>query len=384
MVQRDFRIETASGREKLAARREPYWHRIESGCFVGFRKLSQGEGTWIARWRTPENKQVYHSLEHQPNLDTAVRAARSWFAQCEGGSHEVISVAEACKRYVDDRRLAKGSDTANDADGRFKRLVNGTQFGKIELDRLKTADITKWFHGLVKNIDDFEDEDEQADEFIRRSKDSANRNLRTLKAALNFAYRQGMASSRGAWERVAAFHGVGARRTRFLTLEERQALVNAAAPDLATLIAAIAYTGARPGELANAKVRDFHGNGVLELDGKTGHRHVPLSPKATKHFATCAGQRDGKEPLLMKLDGKQWDRYSWRDSMQLARTNAGLPCDVVLYNIRHAAISEMIIGGIDILTAARLTGTSLEMIQKHYGHLKQAQAIALLSKIKMI
>lgn len=70
--------------------------------------------------------------------------------------------------------------------------------------------------------------------------------------------------------------------------------------------------------------------------------------------------------------------------MQLARTNAGLPCDVVLYSIRHAAISEMIIGGIDILTAARLTGTSLEMIQKHYGHLKQAQAMALLSKIKMI
>lgn len=384
MARKEFRIDTVAGRAKLMPNREPYWHRVESGCYVGYRKLEQGEGTWIARWRNSENKQNYHTLKHHPDFDTAVRAARSWFAQCEGGSPQVISVTEACQRYVKDRRLAKGAGTANDAEGRFRRHVYEAPFGKIELGRLKTGDVTKWFHALVKTMNDFEDEDEETEGLIRRSKDSANRNLASLKAALNLAYREGMASSSGAWDRVPAFSGVGARRSRFLALEERQALVKAAQNDLALLIVSVAHTGARPGELANAQVKNFHHKSGIELDGKTGRRHVPLTKDAIKHFLQCAGNRADDEPLLVRQDGKKWDRYSWRDAMQIARTEAGLPSDVVLYNIRHAAISEMIIGGADILTAARLTGTSLEMIQKHYGHLREAQAIAILSKIRMI
>ena len=153
---------------------------------------------------------------------------------------------------------------------------------------------------------------------------------------------------------------------------------------MAQLIKSIAFTGARPGEIAKAQVKNLHPTGILELDGKTGGRPVPLPVEAIEHFVASASGREGNAPLVPRSNGKAWDRYSWRDSMDEARRAAGLPSDVVLYSIRHASISEMIIGGMDPLTTARITGTSLEMIQKHYGHLREAEAIAVMSRIKMI
>lgn len=112
-------IKSVADRKKLLSRREPYWDRLEAGCYVGYRKLVDGTGTWIARWRSDEGGQKYHALGSFPDYDSAVRAAREWFEQCKGGSTEVIDVAEACRRYTEDRRAEKGEKTAMDAEGRF-------------------------------------------------------------------------------------------------------------------------------------------------------------------------------------------------------------------------------------------------------------------------
>lgn len=70
--------------------------------------------------------------------------------------------------------------------------------------------------------------------------------------------------------------------------------------------------------------------------------------------------------------------------MAAARSAAGLPDDVVLYNLRHAAISEMVVGGLDLLTVARIGGTSVAMIQRHYGHLVKDGVVSKLAKVKML
>ena len=39
-------------RNRLAPRRDPYWQRIEAGCFLGYRKMNADAiGTWLARCR---------------------------------------------------------------------------------------------------------------------------------------------------------------------------------------------------------------------------------------------------------------------------------------------------------------------------------------------
>ena len=45
--------------------------------------------------------------------------------------------------------------------------------------------------------------------------------------------------------------------------------------------------------------------------------------------------------------------------MRLAVNRARLPPDIVLYSLRHAAISEMLTSGLDPLSVAKLAGTSV-------------------------
>ena len=372
-------ITQAGTRKLLAPRREPYWHRDAVGDYIGFRKLEDGIGTWIARHRSDDGKQHYLALGSFDRFDEALKKARQWFAQCEGGSPEVVTVATACERYVIDRRSEKGETTANDAEGRFRRLVYNHRIGKIALADLRTSHITDWRNDQVDIDPDDEDPDAE-----RRAKDSANRNLATLKAALNLAYRMGLVGSTAQWDRVESFQKVARRRERFLTVPERKKLLAAASPELTRLLRAVLLTAARPGELATATVGDLDPAGLLTLDGKTGRRIIPLSPQALSHLVSCAGKRDHQEPLLTRADGKAWTRFDWRDQMSETRKAAGLPDDVVMYNLRHVAISEMLVGGIDVLTVARIAGTSVAMIQRHYGHLSKDGIVAKLARVKML
>lgn len=374
-------IKKAGDRSKLEPRREPYWDRIEAGCFLGYRKLEDGTGTWIARWRNEEGAQKYHAIGSTPSVgyDAAVKAARQWFAQCKGGSTEVITVEEACRRYVIDRRTEKGEGTAKDAEGRFNRLVYGTKFGKIKLPSLRTAHIADWRNAQVAQDDDAEDDPDAK----RRAKDSANRNLATLKAALNLAYRMGLASSTEQWDRVQSYQEVAKRRDVSLSMLDRKKLITAASPDLKVFLNAMLLTACRPGELAGCVVGDLDSAGLLAVSGKTGRRTIPISPKALALLKSAAGDRDLDEPLLTR-SGVAWTRFEWRDAFQEARRAAGLAESVVMYSLRHVAISEMLVAGIDPMTVSKIAGTSIAMISSNYGHLIKERVVEQLARVRAI
>jgi hypothetical protein len=289
-----FRVDTSTGRAKLKPRREPYWARVEAGGFVGYRKLDEGAGTWIARWRDGGGKQHYRALGRFEDRDTgakafdgAVKAAREWFKQCDTATPKRVSVAQVCKSYVEDRRAHKGESTAKDAEGRFNRHVYDAQFGQIELAKLRADDIAKWQRGLVRTDDDDADAE-------RRSKDSANRDLAALEAALNFGFQSGLVGTDAAWRRVESFKDVARRRERFLTLVQRKRLFAAASPESKRLTKAIALTACGPGEIVAATVGDSDARSAsLSVQGKTG-RTIPLSPDAVKFFKGCAQNRAGK------------------------------------------------------------------------------------------
>lgn len=374
------KIDTAGARKALEPRPAPYFQRLEAGGYIGYRKPASGDGSWVVRWRDENGKQTNHTLGAFETFDAACKAAREWLDRAKGGVTEEVTVADACRRYVTDRRSEKGENTAKDAEGRFKRLIYSHKFGKLTMSALKTAHLTDWRNKQIE----IDDEDEEDPDALRRAKDSANRNLATLKAALNLAYRMGLVTSTAQWDRVESFAKVGKRRERFLTLTERKAFYTAATPQLKRLIRALLLTGARPGEIAAANVGDLDRAGLLTLDGKTGRRTVPISPDALAHLTECAGKRPDDSPLIVRDDGERWTRYYWRDEVQVARTTAGLPDDVVLYSLRHCAISEMLVGGIDPMTVARIAGTSVNMIQRHYGHLIKDSVVAKLAKVKMM
>jgi len=363
------KIDSKTAREALAPRREPYWHKIRVGLHLGYRRPESGDGTWIAR-RTEGTAKTYGALGQffdKPKLsafDAAMDQARIWAGAADAGVEVQGSTVEAvCRAYVDRQRNEKGSANADDAEGRFKRLVYGKPFGRIRLDKLTTVRVRAWRDGQLPT--------EADDETERKAKDSINRNLATLKAALNMAAADRLVSTDAGWKTVTKFEGVGRRRELFLSRQQRKALLGACGTGLKELVEALLLTTIRPGELAAANVNDFDKkHGVLSLrKSKAKVRVIPLSTAAVKFFTGLTRGRIGAQPLVPDAFGARWAKDYWKKPMRTACEAAGLPSNAVIYSLRHASISELLIGGMEMHTVAKIAGTSTDMIDEHYGHL---------------
>ena len=99
------RIDTVASRDKLKPRREPYWHRLRRGCYLGFHKMtSDGAGVWVARARDEEagpTRHVYESLgdfgalpDHQPEGRQAVRQALRHAARGDGRGDRLVNLLQ--------------------------------------------------------------------------------------------------------------------------------------------------------------------------------------------------------------------------------------------------------------------------------------------------
>ena len=62
---------------------------------------------------------------------------------------------------------------------------------------------------------------------------------------------------------------------------------------------------------------------------------------------------------------------------------AKLPAETTAYTLRHSVISDLVHDGLDLLTVAQIGGTSVHMIEKHYGHLQGDIAADALAKLAL-
>lgn len=390
-------IRSLTGRRSLPVRREPFWERLAIGFFLGYRQLRVGEqGTWCIRLRKTGGRQRYHhfgSLADIPanqRYDEAKKMAFSWLADDRKKLVDPnISVGEVCRRYVKNLAIDKSEAASKDAEGRFNRLVFDKPIASIPIKNLISLQVKDWFTAQTAESEDSEK--------VRRSKDSANRNLASFKAALNWAVVENIIATDSGWKVVCPHKKVGSKREDFLLLKQRTALLNACAPDLQVLITAMIHTCGRPGELASATIADFNQEqGILRLDGKTGERYVVLSTEAVKFFTEISRTpaRIAASPLCYRenKDGRKnklgavthfWDRNSWKAAFRKGIKKSGLDKNISLYAIRHSSISEQLTQGADIFEVAQRAGTSILMVQKHYGHLDTEKTRSKLDRIPM-
>lgn len=368
-------IHLARVRNKLDPRPEPYWGApLAKGKFIGFRKIEGKPGAWVARYRGESLKQQYKALGYITDdfdFDQAKAAAEEWFKSLDAGiqTDEVETVADACRQYVEDRKREKGETTAHDAEMRFRRTVYGTAFGNRRLEKLRTIHIKHWRDGL------------------KLAPATSNRTLTALKAALNLAVvnRQVPASAVQEWKDVKPMKGAGNRRGLYLDLGQRRALLKATTGAVGDLIEAAMLTGARAGELVKAARSQFDARtGSMTFTGKTGSRTIPLSPAAVALFKRLARSKLPTAHLLTRDDGEPWAHSDWDGLVREAATKAKLPRGVCLYTLRHSWITAAIEGGMNPLEVARLVGTSLVMIERHYGHLANKGARDRLAKVEMV
>jgi integrase len=304
------------------------------------------------------------------DYERAREKAQAWFGgQDAGVLDDAATVTQACRQYVEDRRREKGDACAHDADKRFERTVYDTPFGAIPVAKLRTPIIREWRDSL------------------KLSKGTSNRTLTALKAALNLAVGNRLVHPIVAreWGDVKQYVNATQRRTLFLDLKQRRKFMNAAKGGLRDLMSAAALTGARAGELTGATRGQFDARlKTMTFKGKVGARTVPLSDPALTLFNRLAKGKLPDDPLFKRDDGRRWAHSDWDELVRAAGDEAKLPKGVCLYTLRHSFITQAITDGMTTLDVARLCGTSVGMIEKHYGHLVASSARERLAGVTML
>ena len=361
-------LTTKTARSKLAQRKEPYWAKIGRGAFLGW---SGAAHTWHVRYRDASLKQNWHALGEVNDFTEAKAQAERWIGKLTGGSHRKSSrgtVRDALAVYVRHLRSIGRRSTAWDAGQRFRITVPRTgTFGDLKLEDVRREDVTQWRKGLLRG----------------RQPRSVNRQVRAVVAALNYAVKDGgHVGNKETWKLTHLIDDGEEATPIFLTAEQRDRLIAAATPALAALLTGFAHTGARPGELAKAVLGNFDPvGGTVTLSSRKG-RGSKLRQRATQlddaGIAFFKAQARGKLPraaLITNEDGAHFTDQQWCRGIELAIVAANklakgerrIPPGASAYSFRHTRISELLqVFGIDPLTTAQQTGTSIAMIEKYY------------------
>ena len=151
--------------------------------------------------------------------------------------------------------------------------------------------------------------------------------------------------------------------------------------DAARVIVA-AETGLRPEEWIALERRDLdragralqvqrkYAKGVMRPYGKShrARRRVPLTARAIEAIEQLPPRLD--TPLLFPapegghLGIQNWRSRDWYPALEAAGIAKRGP-----YHLRHTFATEALAAGVSTFELSRVMGTSLQMIDHHYGHL---------------
>ena len=348
-------------------------------------------GTWSARYQFDDGKRKsialsdYSGLPKHEQYDAAKREAEAWFAHIDqGGAVVRLTLRDVCEAYADslEARGESGRKSAIDVRRRFSQYVyDDHRFAAKELGKLTRHDLIAWRERLTTT---------PTKKGVARKANTLNRDMTCLRAALNLAKEQSWVTTDLAWrgplKPVTARENpeVSSKRGLYLDLFERRRLVSESPPDLQLLIKAMCLLPLRPGALAALRVQDFEKTRALLTvrEDKAGQgRVIPLPDEACRLIKLQCASKLPAALIFTRADGVQWNKDNWKKPLRLGAKQAGLPDSIVMYTLRHSVITDMVQTGVPLLTIAQLAGTSVRMIEQHYGHLRQDAALAALARL---
>ena len=173
------------------------------------------------------------------------------------------------------------------------------------------------------------------------------------------------------------------RAVRAFTVAEIEAIAAELSPTYRALPAFVAATGLRPEEWQAIERRDVDrragvlsvrrtvsGGEISDLAKTTrSRRQVPLSRRALDALDALPARLD--TPLLFPaptgglLNLDNFRRRAWGPAIEAS----GVPTPARIYDLRSTFASNALAAGVGIHALARIMGTSVGMIERHYGTL---------------
>lgn len=382
-------LSRVGSRESLKPRREPHWQRLRPGCFIGYRPARRGgAGTWIARAydedRTGYRLKALGSFGDRPageRFALAKAAAEGFASAVERGGvadEKLETVEDACRHF------AKKND---DAAARFRRYVYSDPIAKVKLEKLRRRHVAEWRERL-QETPALVSRRKKGEPITRpRSPATLNRDMAVLRTALGAVLPLGTPNTEAAWqEALKPVKNAVKRRTLYLNREQRKALVDETNTEARPFVEALCLLPLRPGAVAALTAGDFDKRTrelTIGKDKAGNGRRIVLPAAASALFVKAAKDKLPAAPLFTRSNGKAWDKETWNDAIREAANAVELPANVTAYTLRHSTITDLVSAGLPLLTVAQISGTSAEMIEKHYGHLVRDAATEALAGLAL-
>ena len=379
---------TRNSREKLPIQKEPHWAATGTrGTSLGYYK-GKTDRSWFVRQRVGSGS-VKTFLGRVDDFDVAdgevvitsgqalhkaTTVQREKRAPAPRHYADGVTLNLVMEKYISDHLERKGSQDMTRQvwkrhieDGIGKKLVTALDDG--DLRRWQKAMITKapTIRGKAQAFDPNNAED------VRKRKSTTNRSLTMIKAALNWARGEGkiVPAIVPTWWRDVKPFGLGEEpEPRMLDTSEVKRLLNAADPDLRTLLQGALMTGARRSELFSLRCRAYDSDTrTLRIyQHKTGKTLTqPLTPEGAMLFDSLTAGREADAPIFTREDGREWVRGDAIRPMRAAVEAAKLD-DVSLKTMRATYGKMLLIATKDIELVAKALGHSDSRVtRKHYA-----------------
>lgn len=413
-------IRTVSQRSHLPARAEPYWHLIERGLSLGYRKTAEG-GAWLARRYDPKTRR-----HHERRLGTAddgrkadgaevltfdqaqrLATSEAWERAMKAAGH-LYTVKDAVDNYLAAQRQGtQHKPTAVDRTEAMFRAYVLPVLGGRKVSELTRDDFAKWKTWAIDRPRGHRAKTKpipkkrkfrkprptkqavaqppvDAQEVLRKRRSTVNRVIGALKACLNYAHKSQpeKVADASAWSQLQKFRSADGARLRWLSVDEAVKLQNACAPDFRYLVRAGLLTGCRLGELLALRVKDInsHDKTAYLANPKSGKpRHVPLRDDALELFEGLSANKHADALVFTRADGSPWYRMAITREMAAANAGANIDPPVTFHHLRHTYATLLIKAEVPLFNVAKALGhESTRMVEKHYGHLEVTHHIKLI------
>jgi integrase len=402
--QRSTKLESRTNRLRIAQGAREFL-TIGKGLALAYRRTDDGYGTWQARvWDGA--KYHYRNLGRADDYQEANGTDVLDFFQAQGKARDFYELAT--KGHAG---TAKGTTVSRAAEDylawyrQHRRAVTETEhvvkahilpvFGDRRIGDLTAPQIRAWLEklgsaparvrtGRRAKRQAYRPAPHTQDE-KRARRATANRIFTVLKAILNRAFHDGLATDDSAWRKVRPFPKVDEARIRFLSDAEGTRLINACPADLRALVRSALLTGARYGELVAMRAQDvdLRGERIYISHSKSGRpRHVPLNPEGVALFRQLLTGKTGDDLIFTRSDAQSWGKnYHVRPLTEACR-KAKIQPAIAFHELRHTYASHLAQAGVDLLTISKLLGhADTRITSRHYAHLADKTLAAAVTKL---
>ena len=313
--------------------------------------LFQRNGWWWIDYTDGDGKR--HRKKTAMDFQTARLIYRDTVTKVAKG--EVLGVREEgirLREFVERKYWPTVKPPLSSWEQQRARSILDTQilptFGGVKLARLRRAEIERWQAGRLADV----------------SGSTANKELMRLKHLLNRAVAWGyIKASPARWiKKTKEAPG----RTRYLTAEEREALLAGAPPALRPYIVAALQTGARRGELLGMRWADIDMKAGTVTFAKTKNgdtRTVPMTDTLRELLKTLPRPLDTQMPVL-----PQWNPPNLTVAFGRLVRSLGMK-NLTFHDLRHDTANTLTMAGVPQRTIMAILGHRDPRMTLRYQHL---------------